>query len=665
MKSIKTKLVMLIAGLLTISGLCYSTIFYFLSVNSLNNTVQKDLAEIAVHVANEVELSLQSTWGKLELLSAQPEVCDPSTSLEKKTAILWEYKEGLGAYDLLFIDKDGQTLTKDGNIIDLSAREYFTSAISGTNYASTPFLDTQGSTDLIMAYSVPVKNNEQIIGAIVMIHTADTLSKLSSDITVGKTGQVFMIDQNATTIAHVDVERVVNNENIVELAKETPALAGLAALEQKATTGETGVGKYTFNGVQKLLGYASIPSTGWSICINLPSSEALSEVRTLTFTILGFTILVIILGCIASFIIARGISNTIIELSGVIKKISTGDFTVTVSEKLLAIKNEVGQMAHDVVSLASKLGDMIYDVTNKAGHVHELAQSVDNNTESSALSMQQIQIAMNEIATGSQTQTEETQKTTQYVANIDHMIEEISVQTTALKDSTTHMNAANLEQGEIMSDLVQINQNVKDSISIISNQTQQTNASVAAIQSAIDMITAITAQTNLLSLNASIEAARAGEQGKGFAVVADEIRKLAEQSGDSAAEIANIIEQLQTASNTAVASMVETEKIVNLQNDKIEHTQKIFNTVNEEIKNVVLNIEKIIANITQLSNAKAGVVECVENLLALSEEYASSTEETSATTIEVADAMTAIASSATELQSMADHLMDTMKRFKI
>ena len=205
----------------------------------------------------------------------------------------------------------------------------------------------------------------------------------------------------------------------------------------------------------------------------------------------------------------------------------------------------------------------------------------------------------------------------------------------------------------------------KNAVEEINKQTLNTNESVQKIRDAAQLITSIAEETNLLSLNASIEAARAGDQGSGFAVVAGQIKKLAEQSNDSAKYIDKIIEALLEESSRAVQVMDEVKNIMKMQSEHLSGTKDRFGEVSHSVEVTQREIMDIDSMISHMDKERIGVVDIVQGLTAIAEENAAGTQESLASTEMVNGMIKDVADVAKELAELANAIEADIDIFKV
>ena len=384
-------------------------------------------------------------------------------------------------------------------------------------------------------------------------------------------------------------------------------------------------------------------------------------------TIVSYVVILIAIVSTVAFLVSFiSISKLTRDLGYGVKaleELADGNLSAKLNQSVTKRNDEIGTLGKTVSKLQAQMKDVIGSIIEKGEAVQVAAQQINDETDQTSKAIGQVDMAVSEISEGATSQATETQRATENVIVMGEMIEKTREEVETLLAHAQEMQAAGEVATQTLDDLGEINGKTKEAIEVIYEQTHTTNASALRINEVTKMIAGIAEETNLLSLNASIEAARAGEQGRGFAVVASQIQKLAEQSNASTKEIADIINELMEDSEKAVTTMDEVKKIMDIQSDKVERAGEAFGQVKAGIDASIRGVESIEEKTIRLDDARANVIDIVQNLTAIAEENAASTEETSASVTEVTAIVDDIAGNAYRMNQFAYDLKEKTTLF--
>jgi methyl-accepting chemotaxis protein len=222
------------------------------------------------------------------------------------------------------------------------------------------------------------------------------------------------------------------------------------------------------------------------------------------------------------------------------------------------------------------------------------------------------------------------------------------------------------QQGtELARESLELMKSVFAGIEQAGRQYSELNSRLQQVGKIADFIAEIARQTNMLALNASIEAVRAGEFGKGFAVVAEEVRKLADGTSRSAAEIVDLIMVLKDESQAVHTTFAESSRAIRGGKKNIDTTADAF----QAIVQTVLETERkanSIADLAQIQTEGAQkMVQAIDEIAKVAEDNAASTEQVSAATEEQSVAMQEMVHATQELSTLAGELLALVTRFQL
>lgn len=673
MNSLRVQLSVAIGALVLVICIGLGFSMYFTASNALQKSVFDSLQLLAIQGGTLVESELNGYRDVLTTI-ASTEQLTGNYNINEKMDYLGKEAARSDYLRMTLVKPDGKGITTEGQMPDLGEREYFKLAMSGITNVSDPLV-SMNDKSVVVVVAAPVITDGKVTAVLTGSIDGNKLSSITDEIIFGKSGNAFMLNSAGTKIAHSDHDLVINMDNDFDNVGAKPYLQPLIDIEKKMIAGETNVGEYIYEDsetgsvISKLVGYAPVPGTTWSIAVTAPKNEVFNGLIQFGNLALLLGICFLILSLLLGVLIAGKIAQPIIALNGIVGKMAAFDLTTADSasiSKAARQSNEIGIIARSVLHLKEEFHSIISNVRGESTEVKDSVEKMLSDIGKLNASIEDVSATTEQMSAGMEETAASTQEMNATSFEIETAVESIAARAQEGLRTASEISgrAEKLNKGFSVSQ-----RNAREILDLTSdklNAALEDSKSIEQINTLSDTIMQITAQTNLLALNAAIEAARAGEAGKGFAVVADEIRKLAEDSKTAVIEIQQVIKKVTDSVDNLAASSNELLGFVSgdVDNDykQMLHATEQYNVDASVVNNMIMEFsstsEELFASIQNM-------IKAIGEVTAATNEGAEGTANIAEKTSEVANRSGEVVEQAGKSQQSAEKLIGLVSKFKV
>ncbi|CAN2040735.1 methyl-accepting chemotaxis protein [Candidatus Magnetomoraceae bacterium gMMP-15] len=578
------------------------------------------------------------TWALLAEIDVAEAFCPKDESEEY---FFRKYKEMYGYYDFFLMNPNGycfytvgkesdyQTNFVSGKFSNSNLGQLVKNVLNSKKFGLAdfePYAPSAGEPAAFIAQPVLNKNGgvELIVALQLSLESINSIMQERKG--MGKTGETYLV--GADKLMRSDSFLEPENHSVkASFANPTKGKVDTEAVKE-ALAGKSGkkvILDYNGNSVLSAYTPLKLGDMTWALLAEIDEAEVKEPVNTLVISISIAALIIAALLITFAFFIAKGIANPLGEIVGIANDIAIGNMRKEIE---IQQKDEIGILGDafrnmrnklmEITEVAEKMadGDLTLKIKERSAD-DSLMQALNSMIKRLNHIIINVKSAADNVASGSQelssSSEEMSQGATEQAAAAEEASSSMEQMTANIKQSAD--NALQTEKIALKSaeDASQGGRAVVETVSAMKDIAEK-----------ISIVEEIARQTDLLALNAAIEAARAGEHGKGFAVVASEVRKLAERSQTSAAEISklsissvDVAENAGERLNSLVPDIKKTSELV----QEISAASNEQNTGSEQINNAIQQLDNVIQQ-----NASA-----CEELASTSEELAGQAEQLQST----------------------------------